>query len=193
MQGSSFSHSDCASHPPVCVSQRCKDYGDRDAVISGRLLKLHTIMVLYHPTSTTARPECPSAQCHDDAKTHHICQLNSTGFQSPLVLTFNYVQDTYLWSIELHPRLIPAAQIVSGSAIRGDPPAISCSTFLEWEPVSSSEASHTARHIWNTLPDDITDNLNARANWRLLYRLPIDYHVIPAPVISLLHDRYTAR
>jgi len=110
MQGSSFSHSDCASHPPVCVSQRCKDYGDRDDVISGRLLKLHTIMVLYHPTSTTARPECPSAQCHDDAKTHHICQLNSTGFQSPLVLTFISDQSSYIHDLFQPHRPSPARQ-----------------------------------------------------------------------------------
>jgi len=73
MQGSSFSHPGSTSHPPVCVSRRCKDSCDRVGIIPARLLQLDTVLHLFiQPQQTTARTERLSAHRRDDQKRDHI-------------------------------------------------------------------------------------------------------------------------
>jgi len=166
MQGSSFSHPGSTSHPPVCVSRRCKDSCDRVGIIPARLLQLDTVRHLFiQPQQTTACTERPSAHRHDDKKTrsHH------TGV-SPSSLAPCYclhsvqnhtadIQDTHCPSAELHSRPTPATLLVTTTQVRQSQRAwnsadekvrirstqlhLQCSTHLE---------QSTSHHHWQLGP-----------------------------------------
>ena len=168
MQGSSFSHPGCTSHPPVCVSRRCKDSCDRVGIIPARLLQLDTVRHLFiQPQQTTACTERPSAHSHDDKKRDHITPVLARLHWLPVtaciqfkiaLLTFKTLtthQPSYIHDL-LQPHC--SSQLRSASHDLLEIPQMRRSGFAQ------RSFTYSAPHIWNSLPHVITDNLDVTAN-----------------------------